>query len=103
MKIEGKYTIAQVYTTKDAATAIDDYAVAQIQALVDNPIHEGCKVVVMPDVHPGVVGTIGYTQTVNQAIMPNVVGIDIGCGMTLAKVKGRIKDFQKHLVVAIIL
>lgn len=39
MKIEGKYTIAQVYTTKDAATAIDDYAVAQIQALVDNPIH----------------------------------------------------------------
>lgn len=95
MKIEGKYTIAQVYTTKDAATAIDDYAVAQIQALVDNPIHEGCKVVVMPDVHPGVVGTIGYTQTVNQAIMPNVVGIDIGCGMTLAKVKGRIKDFQK--------
>lgn len=45
MKIEGKYTIAQVYTTKDAATAIDDYAVAQIQALVDNPIHEGCKVV----------------------------------------------------------
>lgn len=49
----------------------------------------------MPDVHPGVVGTIGYTQTVNQAIMPNVVGIDIGCGMTLAKVKGRIKDFQK--------
>ena len=59
MKIEGKYTIAQVYTTKDAATAIDDYAVAQIQALVDNPIHEGCKVVVMPDVHPGVVGTIG--------------------------------------------
>lgn len=64
MKIEGKYTIAQVYTTKDAATAIDDYAVAQIQALVDNPIHEGCNVVVMPDVHPGVVGTIGvYTDS----------------------------------------
>lgn len=49
----------------------------------------------MPDVHPGVVGTIGYTQTVNQAIMPNVVGIDIGCGMTLAKVKGRIKKISR--------
>ena len=49
----------------------------------------------MPDVHAGIVGTIGYTQTVGKAIMPNVVGIDIGCGMTLARVKGRIKDFQK--------
>lgn len=49
----------------------------------------------MPDVHAGIVGTIGYTQTVGQSNQPNVVGIDIGCGMTLARVKGRIKDFQK--------
>ena len=83
------------YTTKNVETAIEDYAASQIQALCDQPINEGCQIAVMPDVHAGIVGTIGYTQTVGKAIMPNVVGIDIGCGMTLARVKGRIKDFQK--------
>lgn len=95
MEIKGKYTTTKIFTTHNAETAIDKYAVAQIQALCDNPVNAGCKVVVMPDVHPGVVGTIGYTQTVQQAILPNVVGIDIGCGMTLAKIRGRVKEFQK--------
>lgn len=95
MLIKGKYTTAQVYTTKNVETAIEDYAASQIQALCDQPINEGCQIAVMPDVHAGIVGTIGYTQTVGKAIIPNVVGIDIGCGMTLARVKGRIKDFQK--------
>ena len=95
MLIKGKYKTAQVYTTKNVETAIEDYAASQIQALCDQPINKGCQIAVMPDVHAGIVGTIGYTQTVGKAIMPNVVGIDIGCGMTLARVKGRIKDFQK--------
>lgn len=95
MEIKGKYTTAKIFTTHNAETAIDKYAIAQIQALCDNPVNAGCKVVVMPDVHPGVVGTIGYTQTVQQAILPNVVGIDIGCGMTLEKIRGRVKEFQK--------
>ena len=87
MLIKGKYTTAQVYTTKNVETAIEDYAASQIQALCDQPINEGCQIAVMPDVHAGIVGTIGYTQTVGKAIMPNVVGIDIGCGMTLARTK----------------
>lgn len=95
MEIKGQFTSARIYTTKNAETAIDAYAIAQIQALCEHPVNAGCKVVIMPDVHPGVVGTIGYTQTVLHGIMPNVVGIDIGCGMTLAKIKGRAKDFQK--------
>ena len=95
MLIKGKYATAKVYTTKNVETAIEDYAAAQIQALCDQPINEGCQIAVMPDVHAGIVGTIGFTQTVGKAIMPNVVGIDIGCGMTLARVEGRIRDFQK--------
>lgn len=93
-EIIGKYTKAKLHLCK-GENAIDDYAVAQIQALCDNPINENCKVVIMPDVHPGVVGTIGYTQVVGNGIMPNVVGVDIGCGMTLAKIKGRVNEFQK--------
>lgn len=49
----------------------------------------------MPDVHPGKIGTIGFTSTLREQILPNVIGIDIGCGMTLAKAKGKIKEFQK--------
>lgn len=86
--------MAHLFLT-DGDAAIEDYAVAQIQALCDNPVTEGCRIAVMPDVHPGVVGTIGYTQTVGRAIMPSVVGQDLGCGMLLANVKGRIKDWQR--------
>lgn len=93
-QITGKYSVAHLFLT-DGDAAIEDYAVAQIQALCDNPVTEGCRIAVMPDVHPGVVGTIGYTQTVGRAIMPSVVGQDLGCGMLLANVKGRIKDWQR--------
>ena len=49
MLIKGKYTTAQVYTTKNVETAIEDYAASQIQALCDEPINEGCQIAVMPD------------------------------------------------------
>ena len=49
----------------------------------------------MPDVHPGKVGTIGLTMTIGEKIMPNLIGIDIGCGMTLAKIKGKKIEYQK--------
>lgn len=91
----GSQTNASIYTTNNEQTNIDQYAIAQLQALCDNPANKGCKICVMPDVHPGKVGTIGLTQTINNAILPNVVGIDIGCGMTLAQIKGKKCEFQK--------
>lgn len=93
--INGVYTSAVIFTTKNEKTNIDQYAIAQIQALCDNPVNAGCKIRVMPDVHPGKVGTIGLTQTIGNAVIPNVVGIDIGCGMTLAQIKGKKCEFQK--------
>lgn len=93
MYINGKYTSATIFTTTD--NSIEDYAIAQLSKLCDNIASKGCRMRVMPDVHPGKVGTIGLTMTVGDRIMPNVVGIDIGCGMTLAKIKGKTKEFQK--------
>lgn len=93
--INGVYTSATIFTTKNEKTNIDQYAVVQLQALCDNPVNEGCKIRVMPDVHPGKVGTIGLTKTIGNAVIPNVVGIDIGCGITLAKIKGKRCEFQK--------
>ncbi len=93
--INGAYNSAKVFTTKNKATALDPYAAAQIQMLCDNEISCNSHIRVMPDVHPGKVGTIGLTMTVGQKIMPNLLGIDIGCGMTLAQIKGKKTEFQK--------
>ena len=57
------YTSAQVYTTKNVETAIEDYAASQIQALCDQPLNEGCQIAVMTDVHAGIVGTIAVSYT----------------------------------------
>lgn len=93
--IHGIYTSATIFTTKNKETAIDDYAIKQLQMLCDNETLKDCRIRVMPDVHPGKVGTIGFTTTIGEKIMPNLVGIDIGCGMTLAQIKGKKTEFQK--------
>ena len=93
--ITGAYTQAQIFTTKNSDTAIDQYAIAQLQMICNQESSAGCRIRVMPDVHPGKVGTIGLTMTIGAKIMPHLVGIDIGCGMTLAQIKGRKIEYQK--------
>lgn len=93
--ISGNYADAKAFTIKDTEKAIDSYAMAQLQMLCDNEASKGCKIRVMPDVHPGKVCTIGLTMTVGERILPSLVGIDIGCGMTLAQVKQKNIEFQK--------
>lgn len=93
--IYGKYTNAIVYTTDNEQYAIDDYARKQLQMICDHPSSAGSKIRVMPDVHPGKVGTIGLTMTVGASLMPNLVGVDIGCGMTIAKIRTKGMECQK--------
>ena len=93
--LNGVYTSAKIFTTANETTAIDDYAIHQIQMLCDNETAKDSLIRIMPDVHPGKVGTIGLTMTVGNKIMPNLVGIDVGCGMTLAQIKGKKIEFQK--------
>ena len=93
--INGAYSSAHIFTTTNETTAIDPYAVAQIQMICDHESSLGSTIRVMPDVHPGKVGTIGLTMTIGEKIMPNLIGIDIGCGMTLARIKGRKIEYQK--------
>ena len=93
--ITGAATSAQIFTTNNEATAIDQYAISQLQMICDQESYKGSIIRVMPDVHPGKVGTIGLTMTVGDKIMPNLIGIDIGCGMTLAQIKGKKIEYQK--------
>jgi len=93
--VNGIYASAKIFTTNNKQTAVDDYAIAQLQMLCDNETSKGSVIRVMPDVHPGKVGTIGLTMTVGERILPNLVGIDIGCGMTLAELRTSKIEFQK--------
>ncbi len=93
--IKGTATSAVIFTAASQQHGADTYALAQLQKLCDNPAFAGCKIRIMPDVHPGKVGTIGFTSTLGSSVLPNVIGIDIGCGITMAKIKGKTKDFAK--------
>ena len=95
LTIYGKYTNATVYTVENELYALEDYARKQLQMICNHPSAEGSSVKVMPDVHPGKVGTIGLTMTVGDSILPSLVGVDIGCGMTMAKVKTKGIQFQQ--------
>ena len=88
--VNGVYTSAKIFTD-----TVENYAKAQIQQLCDFLAFQGCKIRVMPDVHPGKVGTIGFTAVAGDKLLPNVVGVDIGCGITVAKLKQKRMEFQK--------
>ena len=75
-EIKGKVTTAICY-----ATVVEDLAVEQIRRMCDYEITKGSKVRIMPDVHAGKGCTIGTTMTIVDKAVPNVVGVDIGCGM----------------------
>ncbi len=75
-EIEGTYATAKCF-----ATQVEDSAIEQIRTMCDTPFTEGCSVRIMPDVHAGKGCTIGTTMTIRDKVVPNVVGVDIGCGM----------------------
>ena len=95
--IYGKYTNAIVYTTNSQEYMIDEHARKQLQMICDHPSSLGCKIRVMPDVHPGKVGTIGLTMTIGDSLLPSLVGIDIGCGMTIAQIHTKHIAKQKDM------
>ncbi len=76
LEIKGKFNTAKVFTDK-----IEDEAVQQIKELCNQPFVEDCKVRIMPDTHKGASCVIGFTADLKDKVIPNIVGVDIGCGM----------------------
>lgn len=60
---------------------IEPEALNQIYTLVKQPAFADCKVRIMPDVHAGAGCVIGFTADLGDKVIPNIVGVDIGCGM----------------------
>lgn len=74
--IQGKYNNAKVFTDN-----IEKEAIEQLRELCNQPFIEGCKVRIMPDTHKGSGCVIGFTADLGDKVIPNIVGVDIGCGM----------------------
>ena len=72
------------------AKTIEQEATEQIEKLSSHPVSDGSKVRIMPDVHAGAGCTIGTTMTIHDRVCPNLVGVDIGCGMLAVKL-GRVR------------
>ena len=88
--ISGSKNTAIVYTTSNRDTMIDSYAVSQIENLCSLDVLKNSKIRIMPDVHAGKVCPIGFTATLQNGIMPILIGIDIGCGISIMRItRGR--------------
>ena len=90
LEIKGKVNTAICY-----ASVIEDEATLQIRRMCDYKFTAGSKVRIMPDVHAGKGCTIGTTMTVIDKAVPNVVGVDIGCGMYTVNLGNIEIDFEK--------
>lgn len=90
MEITGKYNRAKVFNER-----IDDMTRNQIQTLLDQPFTEGASIRIMPDMHAGKGSVVGTTMTIHDKVVPNLVGVDLGCGMLCTEIKAKRIDFQR--------
>lgn len=91
IEIVGKYNVAKVYTEN-----IEQAAYAQVLNLMNQKFAEGSTFAIMPDCHAGAGCVIGLTMKIVDKVVPNLVGVDIGCGMLVVKIDKSFKfDLRK--------
>lgn len=90
IELRGKYNIAKIFTDN-----IDQNAIAQIIGMLNQPYMADSKIRIMPDVHAGAGCTIGTTMTITDKVCPNLVGVDIGCGMETVQLREKELDLEK--------
>lgn len=90
IEINGRFTNARIFAQTALQTAID-----QIQELTDQAFMTGTKVRIMPDYHAGKGCVIGTTIQLQDRVVPNLVGIDVGCGVFVAQLDVTTVDFAQ--------
>jgi tRNA-splicing ligase RtcB len=90
IELSGKYNTAKVFTD-----VLEETAVGQIILLCNQEFVSGSNIRIMPDVHAGAGCTIGFTMNITDKVCPNLVGVDIGCGMLTVNLGKEEIDFQK--------
>lgn len=82
IELRGKYNEAKIFTD-----TLDELSISQILLLLNQEFAAGSRIRLMPDVHAGAGCTIGTTMTITDKAVPNLVGVDIGCGMETARIR----------------
>ncbi len=90
IELTGKYNKAKLFTNH-----IDTATRSQVSNLLDQPCAEGSQIRIMPDCHAGAGCVIGTTMTLRDRVIPNLVGVDIGCGMLAVRLKEKRIDLPK--------
>ena len=90
IEIKGKYNEAKIFTD-----VVDSASVAQVQELCNQEFTAGSRIRLMPDIHAGAGCTVGTTMTISDRVVPNLVGVDIGCGMETVRVRESHLELQK--------
>lgn len=79
-EVRGKYNVCKVFTDN-----CDNETISQLSNLLNQESVKGSRIRIMPDTHAGAGCVIGTTMTITDKVIPNIVGVDIGCGMLAVK------------------
>lgn len=90
LELNGKYNTAKVFTDN-----VDDETISQVTELLNQDYIKNEKIRIMPDCHAGAGCVIGTTMTISDKVCPNLVGVDIGCGMLAVRIAEKDVDLPK--------
>ena len=90
IEIKGKYNEAKIFTD-----TVDNASISQVMELCNQEFTAGSRIRLMPDIHAGAGCTIGTTMTITDKVVPNLVGVDIGCGMETIRIRESHMELQK--------
>ena len=90
LELIGKHNTCRVFTDH-----IDDATKGQLLALLDQEWAKDARIRIMPDTHAGKGAVVGTTMTLKDKAVPNLVGVDIGCGMLAVCLKEARIDFDR--------
>ncbi len=90
LEVSGRYNQAKIFTD-----VVDQASIAQVIELCNQEFTVGSRIRLMPDVHAGAGCTVGTTMTITNKVVPNLVGVDIGCGMETARIREDHIELQK--------
>jgi len=82
IEVNGKFNSAKIYTD-----VVDGKAISQVIELCNQEFTAGSRIRLMPDIHTGAGCTVGTTMTITDKVAPNLVGVDIGCGMEVCRIR----------------
>ena len=90
IEVNGRFNSAKIYTD-----VVDKASISQVITLCNQEFSAGSRIRLMPDIHAGAGCTIGTTMTITDKVVPNLVGVDIGCGMETIRIRETHLEMQR--------